>query len=359
MHNARDVLEVLALPSQRPERMLRQGDWMLRAVPGTGDVGHVAVLASADLRAQPAFSTAGIAAESLQPGHYGLVIEAGTFPHRRAEPFARRWLDNSGRVPPHTVLLRPKYSNLDTMPDFLEDEDAGAAPAVTVHMDESQLEDWVHKALEGTHVIGSVAEIIEIFHASTAWPAIETALSWGDSALAAGAAAGETGALALIGEVAVPLGYAATIAITFLELFRAFTTGTRIQKKKGYCYGIMWEALNMKTAYKKFEPWGGDTADELRKAWDEGVNKGRSAFKTDVKLHNQVLLRIAYERLTQNRHTFTDPEARVLNLLWEQVRGSDSIGSHMVWLAGFPPGQEYDEKLDADVRVPAPPSPPH
>jgi hypothetical protein len=67
----------------------------------------------------------GIAAESAQPGHYGLVIEAGAYPHSRSEPFARRWLDSRGRVPPHTVLLRPKYSDLDTKPDFLEDEDAG------------------------------------------------------------------------------------------------------------------------------------------------------------------------------------------------------------------------------------------
>jgi hypothetical protein len=140
MHNAREVLEILALPSQRPERMLRQGDWMLRAVPGSGDVGHVAVLASADLLAQAALATAGIAAESLQPGHYGSVIEAGAFPHSRAEPFARRWLDTRGRVPPHTVLLRPKYSDLDTMPDFLEDEDAGRyyAPPVTEESPDSR-----------------------------------------------------------------------------------------------------------------------------------------------------------------------------------------------------------------------------
>jgi peptidoglycan hydrolase-like protein with peptidoglycan-binding domain len=462
MHNAREVLEVLALPTQRPESMLRQGDWMLRAVPGTGDVGHVAVLASDDLLAQPALATAGVAADSVQPGHYGLVVEAGAYPHSRSQPFARKWLDSRGRVPPHTVLLRPKYSDLGRVPDFLEDEGipngaaylaenvdfdravqanqkygvqlgwrthfnkilallgldpiravpvspqdfaqavsdwqgrhglamdgilgpntwnalrpllsaaaapppraAGSAvwarpPGVTVHMDESQLEDWVHKALDGTHAIGSVAEIIEIFHASTAWPAIETALSWGDSALAAGAAAaGETGALVLIGEIATPLGYAATIAITFLELYRAFTTGTRIQKKKGLCYGIMWEALNMPTVYRKFEPWGGDTAEELRKAWDKGVDEGRSAFKTDLMLQNQVKLRLVYEQLTQNRHWFTDPEARVLNLLWEQVRGSDSIGTHMNWGHGIPPGGEYDEKLDADLRVPAPSSPPH
>jgi 3',5'-cyclic AMP phosphodiesterase CpdA len=109
-HNAQDVLEILAMPSQQPEGALRQGDWMLRGLPGAGHVGHVAVLASDDLMEQPMLARKGVAAESVQPGHYGLVIEAGAYPHSRSQPFARRWLDSRGRVPPHTVLLRPKYS---------------------------------------------------------------------------------------------------------------------------------------------------------------------------------------------------------------------------------------------------------
>ena len=122
MHNARDVLEVLAMPSQRPKSPLRPGDWMLRAVPGTGDVGHLAVLASDDLLEQPTVAPEGIAAESVQPGQYGLVIEAGAFPHSRSRPFARRWLDSCGRVPPHTVLLRPNYLKAGVIPDFSDDE---------------------------------------------------------------------------------------------------------------------------------------------------------------------------------------------------------------------------------------------
>ena len=103
------MLEVLAMPSQRPEGPLRPGDWMLRAVPGTGDVGHVPVLASDDLLAQPMLASEGIATESMQPGHYGLVIEAGAFPHTRSRPFARRWLNSRGCVPRHSMILRTKY----------------------------------------------------------------------------------------------------------------------------------------------------------------------------------------------------------------------------------------------------------
>jgi hypothetical protein len=224
------------------------------------------------------------------------------------------------------------------------------APALNVHMDESQLKEYLDKALEGTHVIGSVAEIIEILHSSTSWGAIEAGLTWG---------AAEGGILALIGEIAVPLGYVATILITVLELHEAFNTGTRIQLKKGYCYGIMWEALKMKDVPKKFEPWGVDTAEELREAWTEGVDKGRSAFRKDVKLHNQVLLRIAYEQLTQNQHGWTRPEGRVLNLIWEKVRGNDLKDTHLSWMDGSPPGHDYKAKLDNDVRTAtSQPSPP-
>ena len=128
MHDARDVLEVVAMPSQRPESSLQPGDWMLRVVPGTGDVGHVAVLTSDDLVAQPMLAREAIAAESVQPGHYGLVIEAGVFPHNRSRPFARRWLDERGRVPPHTVVLRPRYSDPEAMADYSENEESEYPP---------------------------------------------------------------------------------------------------------------------------------------------------------------------------------------------------------------------------------------
>ena len=122
MHNARDVLEVLARPSRRPEGALRPGDWILRAVPGTGDVGHVSVLASADLLTPSELESEGIAAESQQPGRYGLVIEAGAFPHSRSRRFARRVLDSRGCVPPHTVILRPQYPQAGAMADLPPDE---------------------------------------------------------------------------------------------------------------------------------------------------------------------------------------------------------------------------------------------
>jgi hypothetical protein len=225
-----------------------------------------------------------------------------------------------------------------------QEEMEGEGPPGKVHLSESQLKEWIVKALEGTHAIGSVAEIIEIFHASAPWPAIEASLAGGEAA-AVGAG---TGALATLTAIAVPVGYVALMAFTAYELYKAFSTGTRIQTKKGYCYGIMWAALGMPNQHRDFQPWGGDSADELREAFEKGLKQGREKFKSDVKLHNQVLLRIAYERMTQKRHGWTDPEGRVLNLLWEQVRGEDNIHTHLNWMPGFI-GTEYEEKNDNDL----------
>ncbi|MBV9359724.1 MAG: hypothetical protein JO023_29790 [Chloroflexi bacterium] len=104
------ALQVLGLPTGRLDPELRPGDIMLRAVPGTGDVGHVSVVASTPLLTPAELAGQGIAAESTQPGQYGLVIEAGAFRHTRARPYARRFLDRHRRVPPYTAFVRPSYA---------------------------------------------------------------------------------------------------------------------------------------------------------------------------------------------------------------------------------------------------------
>ena len=84
----RRILDIVARPFEQPDRPLRAGDVMLRATPGTGDIGHVMVLASSDLRTASALAADGITAESTAPGQYGTVIEAGRFPHDRSQRYA-------------------------------------------------------------------------------------------------------------------------------------------------------------------------------------------------------------------------------------------------------------------------------
>lgn len=131
MQHSRYVMETLALPSQQPDDAPRAGDLMLRAVPGCGDIGRVSVLASDALLTQPMLVSEGIAAESAQPGYYGLVIEAGAFPRSRSKPFARRLLDSRGRVPPNTMLMRPRFPEVELAPELPPDDPEleGSPPA--------------------------------------------------------------------------------------------------------------------------------------------------------------------------------------------------------------------------------------
>jgi hypothetical protein len=207
-------------------------------------------------------------------------------------------------------------------------------------MSESQLREWIEKALDGAHVVGSVAEVIEIFHASEAWPAIEASLAWGEAATAGAGA----GALAALTAIAAPVGYVALMGFVAFEFYKAFSTATRIQAKMGYCYGIVWAALGMPNQPVDYAvlgdvPWGGTPFEELRAAFEKGVNSGREKYASNLKLHNQVLLRLAYEQITQVRHGWTEPGQRVLDLIWAQVHGDDDTpDSHLSWSPGGPFG---------------------
>jgi subtilisin family serine protease len=129
------VLKIIGAPFERASETLRPGDWIVRVTPGTGDAGHVSVLVSNELMSRSRIRNEGIPAESSLPGYYGTVIEGGAYPHDRSTPFARRFLDSGGRVPPHSVILRPTpetSENVDayTPPAWFKIEHRGQAPSV-------------------------------------------------------------------------------------------------------------------------------------------------------------------------------------------------------------------------------------
>jgi phospholipase C/subtilisin family serine protease len=113
MQHIGSALEVLGIPLQQLSGGPRAGDWLVRTVPGIGDVGHLSILASDALITPSALVSGGIASEAARPGYYALVIESGATPHTRSARFARRVLDARGRVPPHTLILRPTSLEAD------------------------------------------------------------------------------------------------------------------------------------------------------------------------------------------------------------------------------------------------------
>jgi len=155
INDLRSVLEILGIPSQRPKDALRPGDWIVRYVQGTGDVGHVSVLAS-EMLWHPMLASDGIPAESGYSGHYGIVIEAGAFPHSRLQPFARRMLDSRGRVPQYTLILRPRLGSVaEPPPDELVESSSstgGSGPACSVWLPSvasTNYTDWIAAPTQG------------------------------------------------------------------------------------------------------------------------------------------------------------------------------------------------------------------
>lgn len=108
---------LVAAPGQALRDPLRPGDVLIRRIAGGGYV-HVAFAAGADVLPLHQALDRGWRVESPRPGGYVVVVEAGARPHRRADAFARRLLDPSGRVPHGQLVVRP-------VRDPREAEDAG------------------------------------------------------------------------------------------------------------------------------------------------------------------------------------------------------------------------------------------
>jgi hypothetical protein len=96
---------LVAAPGQALRAPLRPGDVLIRRIPGDGYV-HVAFVAADDVLPLGRALERGWRVESTRPGGYVVVVEAGARPHRRADAFARRVLDPSGRVPAGQVVVR-------------------------------------------------------------------------------------------------------------------------------------------------------------------------------------------------------------------------------------------------------------
>ncbi|HEX8242824.1 MAG TPA: hypothetical protein VF541_05000, partial [Longimicrobium sp.] len=96
---------LVAAPGQAPGTPLQPGDVLIRRIPEDGYL-HVAFIASDDVLALHQALRRGWRVESRRPGGYAIVVEAGARSHRRADAFARRVLDPSGRVPRGQLVVR-------------------------------------------------------------------------------------------------------------------------------------------------------------------------------------------------------------------------------------------------------------
>jgi hypothetical protein len=105
--------EIVALPRAPLERELREADIVLRR--GEAQMGHIALVASPELKDRETLLSAGLKPESSAAGNFVLVVEGGARPHTRADGFARRVTESSGAVPRDTMVLRLRTSDSEAV----------------------------------------------------------------------------------------------------------------------------------------------------------------------------------------------------------------------------------------------------
>src|SRR5512134_25121 len=186
-------------------------------------------------------------------------------------------------------------------------------PDIDAQMDPSQLKAWVEDALHKAEKYGTFAEVASMFM--------------------------KHGRLAVAAELAGQVGMLATIFAVPLIMYNTFTTHLRVAEQKGFSFGIMWEALHLPDQELR-SPFGINMSDVERQAFADGVQQGREKFREDAQLRQAVVGTIVYEYTQQTKDSFTTPEHRALNRIWEKVH-EDNPGLRNTHLDMQNPGYQY------------------
>jgi hypothetical protein len=187
---------------------------------------------------------------------------------------------------------------------------SGTAPSTGVHMDESEFKEWVDHALEGAHVIGDSAEVLGL--------------------LAQTAGASHHSGLVIMGETLGPIGLIASGLLVIGATIHGFGIGERLQEQEGFSYGVMWEVYGLPNAHKTFIAWGwgGDSAEDLRESFYEGVASGREKG-AETEIRNRVILATAYYQAAGD--DLRTAQEKVLNDIWKKVRETDKGSDWLGW----------------------------
>lgn len=99
-------VEVVALPCSRIDKDLQPGDCLVRRALGEGDLAHLAMLVTGKVIREDELASMGLRRESCRPGPYAEVIDAGPFPHRLEDTFARCLGNGNGQLSHDSLILR-------------------------------------------------------------------------------------------------------------------------------------------------------------------------------------------------------------------------------------------------------------
>ncbi len=122
------TFEIVAYPGDPLPEQLQPGDLLVRR--GEGGMAHLAMLADGGIRHAEELADVGLQAEVDGAGHYVQVIEAGPFPHTRADNFARR-IARTHHLDHENLLVRLRPEAIEDkaieMPGLDDDEGIAAA----------------------------------------------------------------------------------------------------------------------------------------------------------------------------------------------------------------------------------------
>jgi hypothetical protein len=99
-----DHFEIIARPRHRLGVALRRGDILLRR--GESALAHAAIIVDPEMRSALGVVLAGGTVENGAPGTFAYVAERGARPHEEHERFARRIIDEDGRLLGRQIILR-------------------------------------------------------------------------------------------------------------------------------------------------------------------------------------------------------------------------------------------------------------
>jgi hypothetical protein len=230
----------------------------------------------------------------------------------------------------HQVLIaHVTVESLSSMPDWLEQaftqatavvEDVQpqrdpAAPAPPANQGKphpeididtpEELHSWLERAAHGAHELGDVAHIAELLAAAAENIAYTRAVAavgvdategvaFGGAGVAEVAQYGRVAAIAevlgVVAEVLSALGDIALVIWVGYQVIEAFKAEKEDEKRFGYIYGVMWEALGEADHIRVYSAPGITYSEaELQEAFVEGVAEGRAkgrelAIKNGIKL---------------------------------------------------------------------------
>jgi hypothetical protein len=186
----------------------------------------------------------------------------------------------------------------------------GGSDGVDVEIDEStsaRIAEWTEHVLDGGHALSSTVEVVELLSEATAHITGHASRA----AILAEAAGG-------VSRVLGPVGSIFTVIWASWQVIDAFRAERRRQHRRGFVYGVMWQALDEPDHIPEFDPGITYSAEELREAFQEGVAEGRDKAR-DTVLRNQIILAVATLGLTSELGDFYAAN-EIISQLWRSNR---------------------------------------